>query len=98
MSLLPLTEVSLCSDCLGFVAYGTLGDASSRTAPNIRQQAADTEHAELMRELLGVTPVMFDDSRDEDGGFSHSGCEGCGKRSCHVYTGTVLYESKENTS
>lgn len=51
-----------------------------------------------MRELLGVTPVMFDDSRDEDGGFSHSGCEGCGKRSCHVYTGTVLYESKENTS
>lgn len=87
-------KADLCAECVYFVAYGTLGDASAGE-PSEEQKRTDREHAYLMFGNLGVTVLFFDDTEDTDGGFSHSGCEGCGKQSCHVYTGNVLYEGQQ---
>lgn len=91
MSLQTWKDVDLCNDCIYFVTYGTVGDASAGE-PSDSQKRTDLDHAALMFNTLGLTPVMFDSSDDIDGSFSHSGCEGCGKQDCHVFTGTLAYE------
>lgn len=92
MALESWPDTDLCDDCVYFIAYGTLGDASATN--HGPATVADYEHAELMRNLLGVDPSFFDSSDDIDGSFSHSGCEACGKTGCHVYTGTLTYDTR----
>jgi hypothetical protein len=52
---------------------------------------APTEY-QTITDNLGVAVAFFDSPEDEDGHFSHMGCEGCLARGCHVYNGYVLTE------
>jgi hypothetical protein len=84
-------DTNLCDDCLYFIAYGSLGDDSTPDA--------DAAHGLLMLRTLGGVALAFSCVSDSDGdcigeGFSHSGCEGCGKRSCNVHSGTLLVDTQ----
>ncbi len=88
-------DVDLCSTCVYFVAYGTTGDASATREPSAEQKRTDLDHAALMFNTLGVIPAFYENPDDVDGSFSHSGCEGCGRQECHVYTGTLIFDNRE---
>jgi len=46
--------IDLCTRCMGFIAYKTLGDWSTTATRSPEQQAADEAHAIVMTENLGV--------------------------------------------
>lgn len=66
-STVDVTDLSVCSDCIQIMANGEINDGTDRG-----EQCAD-----------GMVRVWGDDARhlvpgDEELGFSHSDCEGCG--------------------
>jgi hypothetical protein len=82
--------IDVCETCMGFIAYGTIGDWSAKPERN----SADNKHAQLMSRRLGVSlnhVALGGTTSNEDGSFSHSGCEACGATSCTVYPATMYY-------